>query len=171
MTANWFAHCKTSEEIKEHYRQLCKQHHPDMPGGDTATMQEINVAYAVASTNAKRQEKPGWTEAQYVYAAEVDELVRIAIEEIITLPGLDIEICGLWVWVGGNTREHKDALKEAGYKWAPKKMKWYFAGIPANGRGKMDMDEIRSRYGSQRIASKQDDEQPKRRIPLLAYAD
>ena len=32
--------------------------------------------------------------------------------------GLEIEICGLWMWVGGETKKHKDALKDAGYKWA-----------------------------------------------------
>lgn len=168
MPHNWFANCKTCEEIKDHYRQLCKIHHPDL-GGNTATMQEINAAYAVASTNAKRQEKPGWSEAQFVDAAQVDELVRQAIEKIITLPGLDIEICGLWVWVGGNTKANKDALKAAGYQWASKKEKWYYAGIPANGRGRMEMDEIRSRYGSQKVGRREEEEKPRTRTPQFAF--
>jgi hypothetical protein len=29
---------------------------------------------------------------------------------------VEIEICGLWVWVGGETKKHKDTLKAAGYK-------------------------------------------------------
>lgn len=29
------------------------------------------------------------------------------------------------VWVGGETKPHKDALKAAGCKWAPKKKMWY----------------------------------------------
>ena len=60
----------------------------------------------------------------------------------------------LWVWVGGETKKHKDALKAAGYKWAIKKVKWYFAGVPAGGFRQFDMDEIRERYGSQRVMTR-----------------
>jgi hypothetical protein len=86
--------------------------------------------------------------------AALDERIREAIEKIITLEGLEIEICGLWVWVGGETRKHKDALKAAGYHWAIKKLRWYFAGVPAGGFRPFDMDEIRRRYGSQRVVTR-----------------
>jgi hypothetical protein len=65
----------------------------------------------------------------YTDAAAVDERIPEAIEKIVTLEGLEIEICGLWVWVGGTTRPHKQELKAAGYSWAPQKEKWYFAGV------------------------------------------
>jgi DnaJ-class molecular chaperone len=47
----WFNECKTIEEVKAEYKKLAKQYHPDL-GGDTATMQEINKAYAFASAKA-----------------------------------------------------------------------------------------------------------------------
>jgi len=54
------------------------------------------------------------------------------------------------VWVSGDTRNHKDALKAAGFRWAPQKTMWYFR--PDNwtsaSRGGFDMDAIRSKYGS-----------------------
>ena len=153
----WFAGCKTQEEIKKEYRRLCFIHHPDK-GGETSVMQEINAEYARASANATRREQPDWTEAQYRTAATVAEEIREAIERIVTLQGLQIEICGLWVWVGGNTRVHKEALKAAGYKWASKKKKWYFAGVPAGGYG-WSMDKIRSRYGSQRVPVREDEKE------------
>ena len=53
-----------------------------------------------------------------------DEL-NAALNAIIGL-GLEIEICGSWIWVGGDTRPHKDVLKLAGYKWAPVKKLWHF---------------------------------------------
>jgi curved DNA-binding protein CbpA len=43
----FFASCNTIEEVKCLYKQLAKDHHPDK-GGDTATMQAINVEYAYA---------------------------------------------------------------------------------------------------------------------------
>lgn len=35
------------KEIKERYRQLARQHHPDAGGEENQAMQEINAAYAL----------------------------------------------------------------------------------------------------------------------------
>jgi curved DNA-binding protein len=45
----------TQEEIKKAYRKLASQHHPDK-GGDTATFQKIQTAYATLSDDQKRAE-------------------------------------------------------------------------------------------------------------------
>ncbi len=98
-------------------------------------MQDINAAYARASAtyrqeemrdNARKRNRPEPTQQDYTDAAAVDERIRAAIEKIITLEGLEIEICGLWVWVGGNTRPYKHELKATGYSWALNKGKWFF---------------------------------------------
>ncbi|MBS0350771.1 MAG: hypothetical protein JSR33_06240, partial [Proteobacteria bacterium] len=34
---------------------------------------------------------------------------------------LEIEICGAWIWLSGDTRPHKELLKQNGFRWAPKK--------------------------------------------------
>ena len=117
-------------------------------------MQAINAEYAFCMARAVRAEKPGLDEAEYSSMDAVSEAIRAAIEAIITLPGLGIEICGLWVWVDGQTRPVKEQLKAAGYRWAAKKEKWYYAGVPAGGRGRYSMDDIRNRYGSRNVASR-----------------
>ena len=38
---------RTPQEIKAAYRKLARQHHPDKPGGDTATFQVINEAHTL----------------------------------------------------------------------------------------------------------------------------
>ena len=43
------------DEIKQAYRRLAAQHHPDR-GGDTATFQEVQAAYATLSDPEKRQQ-------------------------------------------------------------------------------------------------------------------
>lgn len=43
----------TAAEIKQAYRKLASQHHPDK-GGDTAKFQEIQTAYAILSDDQKR---------------------------------------------------------------------------------------------------------------------
>ena len=40
----WFKNPATLEELKNQYRNLAMQHHPDR-GGTTADMQEINAEY------------------------------------------------------------------------------------------------------------------------------
>jgi curved DNA-binding protein len=45
----------TEQEIKQAYRKLASLHHPDR-GGDTATFQEIQAAYAVLGDEQKRRE-------------------------------------------------------------------------------------------------------------------
>lgn len=144
----YFANCATSDEIKAEYHKLAKANHPDL-GGNTATMQTINTEYAFEINKAIRAEKPGKTEQEYTDLAEVNEVVRRAVEAIVNLPSITIEICGLWVWVSGNTIAVKGEIKAAGYRWASKKKMWYFAGVPASSFGKTDMDDIRSRYGSE----------------------
>ena len=33
------------------------------------------------------------------------------IEQLLNYPDMLIEVCGSWIWVSGNTKEHKDILK------------------------------------------------------------
>ena len=47
-------------------------------------------------------------------------------EEIKHFDDLEIEIAGCWIWISGNTREHKEELKELGFKYASKKQMWYY---------------------------------------------
>ena len=42
--ANYFASCKTTEQVRSRYRELIKQHHPDR-GGSEAEMREVNAQY------------------------------------------------------------------------------------------------------------------------------
>jgi curved DNA-binding protein CbpA len=165
---SYFEGCTTSEEVKTEYRRLCKQWHPDLGPQEekaerTRTMQEINAAYARACAahrfdemreHARAHNRPEPTAQDFADAAAVDERIRAAIEKIIGLDGLEIEICGLWVWVGGNTKPNRVALKAAGYAFSGKKIKWYFAGVPAGRSRGMDMDDIRARYGSTRVFQK-----------------
>ena len=45
----------SQEEIKQAYRRMAKQHHPDR-GGDTAQFQKIEEAYRILSDPQKKQD-------------------------------------------------------------------------------------------------------------------
>lgn len=45
MTNNYFHNCKTTTEAKALWKALAKKYHPDMLGGSTEKMQELNKQY------------------------------------------------------------------------------------------------------------------------------
>ena len=70
------------------------------------------------------------------------------------MDGLEIELCGRWLWIGGNTREHKEALKALGCKWSKNKMLWSWHHEEAGRkwrRGNYTMGDIRRKYGSYNV--------------------
>ena len=147
---SYFKDCKTIGEVKARYRDLAKLHHPDR-GGDTATMQAINAAYSIAVIQIARGEHR--TESEINDILKDNEMYRAAIDAVINLPGINIELVGAWIWITGDTRSHKDTLKAAGYFWACKKLAWYFRGPEykcSSSKGK-DLDEIRAKYGSKNV--------------------
>jgi hypothetical protein len=153
----WFNECLTLEEVKAAYKKLAKQYHPDL-GGDTATMQEINKEYAFASAKAIKGANLSEEETEHEILSS--EEYRKAIEKIIHLEGIVIELVGYWIWVTGNTYPVRANLKDAGFFFAPKKLAWYFrtAEFKVSNGGKKSLAEIRNKYGSEIL----NDDQPKK---------
>lgn len=146
----WFEDCHTIEQIKAAYKKLAKQYHPDL-GGDTLTMQQINKEYAFASARAVKD--ANLSEEETEKEMQFSECYRQAIEKIIHLEGIMIEVVGYWIWVTGNTYPVRSTLKEAGFLFAPKKQAWYFRTeeFKVSKGGKKSLDEIRAKYGSEII--------------------
>ena len=146
----YFQTCTTINDVKALYRNLSKVHHPDM-GGCTATMQAINNEYSFACAKliAGGTLTPDEQEAEIINA----EQYKSAINAIVDLPGITVELCGGWLWVSGNTYPVKDVLKTAGFFFASNKKMWYFRSpeYATNNRQKHSMEDIRSKYGSQAI--------------------
>lgn len=162
---NYFQQCNTPDEIKSHYRVLAMEHRPDRLGLNateearqeaTRRMQEINRQYSVAMARAIRGQSPGISEEQAADAENIAETIRQAVEAIIHLPNLEIEIRGSWVWVFGETKAAKEQLKQAGYKWLPKKdgQPWAYMGVASRGSGQWSHEEIIDRYGRQTVRSR-----------------
>jgi hypothetical protein len=153
---NYFSNCQTLEDAKALYHKLAMANHPDR-GGDVRIMQEINAQYArfqseftyhsERARQAAAHAEGKKTAADYHDLEEVIEILRVKIEAVLNL-GLTAELCGLWVWVSGDTRPQKEELKTLQFKWAHDKEAWYFAGVPSFNRKPFTMDEIRNQYGS-----------------------
>ena len=134
------------DQCKTAYRKACSKYHPDRNPGGLEMMKAINAAWDYLQTldwdrpanNAESQD------------ANYGDALMAFINAVVNLPGIIIEVCGSWVWLSGDTKPHKDTIKEAGGRWASKKTQWYFRpeGYRRIGRGEWSMDRIRYIYGS-----------------------
>ena len=159
----YFKDCKTLEELKAVYRKLAMKNHPDV-GGDTETMQKINAEYEIVFERLKAEQnsraaadKTGRTYATAEQAADFIDIIS----KLIRMDGLEIELCGRWLWISGETMKHKDALKAAGCRWSSNKKMWSWH-FPEDGVYKKhkakSMAYIRSRYGSSMVGAESDAE-------------
>ena len=144
----YFSSITNLEDLKKSYKKLAFENHPDK-GGDTATMQEIIVAYKQA---VKRIQ--GFGSGCNEKGISFDDAFVTVINDILSVDNIVIEICGSWVWVSGDTKPAKDILKGAGFRWATKKKMWYWRSETSVSRGRgYTMDTIRAKYGTQQITS------------------
>lgn len=156
----WFGNPTTLEELKAEYKKLAFSHHPDM-GGNTEEMQEINAEYEqlcakLATIHKNSQGEYYRTEPDK--AESYDEFIDL-IDRLIRMKGINVELCGSWLWVTGDTKTHKDELKAMGFRWSQNKLAWYFHHGAYRKFGKQKtLDEIRAMYGSTAYATREDRE-------------
>ena len=155
-TAQYFTRTMTVEELKKEYKALVKRYHPDLNPHTalecTEILKMINVQYEEMVKVAYRNEAGD----NYSVATENEHIaLNELLNELITLEGIEIEICGTWLWIGGNTFPVKDTLMEHGFKWSRAKVKWYLAPGTVSGkrRGRYSMEQIRNKYGSEKVNS------------------
>ncbi|MBY0315666.1 MAG: J domain-containing protein [Bdellovibrionales bacterium] len=142
----------TEEVVKTAYHKACFKFHPDRNPAGAEMMKLVNEAresLKVATYPIEYKNESG-----YDYGDEINA----ALNKVIHLEDVKIEICGSWVWVSGNTKEHWPIFKEAGFKFSPPKKMVYFRPQYAKTRhfkkDGISMDEIRDKYGSDRIKGK-----------------
>lgn len=138
----------TFDDIKSAYRRACSMFHPDRNPAGLEMMKLVNAAYTslhdyVALPDDGRD---------YTQESNYGDEINAALNAIINL-GLNIEVCGSWLWVSGDTKPHREILKASGFKWASKKLMWNFrpSEWKSFSRGKWSMDQIRATHGSTTI--------------------
>lgn len=141
----FFNGVKNIEELKKEYRRLLFIHHPDK-GGNKEDVQVLNEEYQqmfkILNNTSNREAD---------HKAMPDDFQEI-INKIINLD-VEIEICGSWVWVSGNTKPLRKELNEAGFFWASKKQMWYWHSEDdkSTSHKAVSMDDIRNKYGSEKV--------------------
>ena len=150
----WFINCKSIEDVKRTYRELCKQYHPDLNKVDTTeTMKQINAEYETAFNRFKNiHESADDNTKTYTSNTETTETAAEFMEiinSLIKCEGLEIDLVGRWIWLTGNTFSYKDIIKGLGFRWANKKKAWYYHKDEdrSHNRKEMSLDEIKKLHG------------------------
>ena len=149
----WFKNVSSVEELRKQYRELLKKYHPDNDGGSVEITQEINAEYDRLFADLSKENKADDKSSAYDDEAE-KEAFKSIINDIIHI-NADIEIIGSWVWVHGGY-EYRELLKSIGFKFAPKKKCWcwHFGDYRRRSKREISLEEIRQKYGSQKVNSK-----------------
>lgn len=141
----------TIEVIKAAYKVAAKTFHPDVnPAGS-----EMMVMVNLANETLMKESLP--FDLKFANSTNYGQAISDALNSIINCQGIDIEVCGSWVWVSGDTKPYRQIFKDNGFKWSGPKKKWYYRPNYAKRRfkGKLaSMDEIRNKYGSESVKTK-----------------
>jgi len=157
MKAKYFENVNCSEQLKRQYFVLAKKYHSDITGGSDEKMKELNNEYAELykvykdiHVSVKDESAEPYYTAKTPTSEAPEDFIKI-IAFLLGLKGLEVELCGRWIWISGDTKPHKDLLKDMGCRWSPEKSmwNWHYSGDSAGYRKKgTDIGTIRSMYGS-----------------------
>lgn len=164
----FFANCTTAQEIKDEFKRLVLIHHPDV-GGDEETMKRLNTAYQDALKNCRRSgstytdDKTGQTvERPYIYADELEEKLAEMVTALLLLAQanghkITVSLLGTWIWVEGDTRPLKDALKALGLSWNKVRECWCYNGTGKRcRRSSQSLEGLKRQYNARPVVSKGD---------------
>ena len=157
------------DDAKKTFWDLSRKYHPDLnPSIDIEIFKALSNAWdQVKDSLAKEhQNANGKKEGYSKWAVSFFEsLMETAVELSKISPDLIVTITGGWIWIEGETKEHKDKIKKVYLKiknkhgedyqyfpkFSPKKGAWYIAGLKSSGKGNMTLEEIKSTYGAQTV--------------------
>jgi len=141
------------KETKAAYRKMSLQYHPDICPGGEHMQKLINNAYSVLrdfnGVIGSGQNN-----------GELSQVMADALSALVHIEGLELEICGSWLWVGGNTYPNRTTLTAAGLRFSGSKKRFYLnpdkkSGAKKKWYGKArTMAQIRQAHGSRKVSNK-----------------
>jgi len=142
----------SKENVVKAYRKLCKQFHPDINPHGLELMKTINQAYGFLLDNLGK-----WSISNdSTFDGDILAEIQAIFDKLSNCVGLTFEVCGIFLWIGGSTKEHKDSIKESGCWWSKNKFLWYWKpkSYKAKKHVTWSLDEIRESYGSVKLEPK-----------------
>lgn len=132
--------------VKQAYRKACKEYHPDRNPGGLEMMKSVNLAYDVLKD---LEETVEINEEQQNFGGNLMAILN----DLASIPGLELEFVGSWLYVGGDTKPHKDHIKSLGLWFSGKHKKWILnpEGKKKRKYTKENYDDLKARHGSQTV--------------------
>jgi hypothetical protein len=138
------------DDLRKQYFKLAKKYHPDT-GGTTAQFQKLNDEHERLLNKLLNGSK--LNEAEKKNEIEIDEAIKVIIDNIINIQNINIEVVGKWLWISsdtfGFTTSTYNALNSAGLRYIKKGGRPYmiYAGVQSKSKGKMTKEDIDKKYG------------------------
>jgi len=158
----YFNECSTYQEAKKLFSILCFKHHPDHNGNEETFKAILHEFENFTCDDAKQQSKE-----------DLSNFAQ-AIQALSFLDGIQISIVGSWIWIAGNTKEHKESIKKFAddfnfkYKWNFKRNIWQLS--PANEKYRKFKNELHTKESLQAFYGGKDIEQDRQRKRSLQMA-
>jgi len=97
----------TPEDIKTAYRKATAKYHPDHNPAGLEMMKMVNIAHETLKTiDLSKINNSAPNICNY------GDAINNILNAIINL-GLNVELCGAWIWISGNTKPRKNKMAEA----------------------------------------------------------
>lgn len=112
------------------------------------TLEELKSAYKKMVADQHRNVKgEKYTKATTETSAEFKDII----EKLLHMEGVIIEIIGCFIWLSGNTKDNKEAIKALGFKFSGNKKIWYKspAGYRKHNKKQWYISDIRNTFGSE----------------------
>lgn len=170
----WFKEedLKDVNTLRSAYKRLLIKYHPDNNNKEDTTvqMQEINAEYDKLFERIKCvYESSEFYEKQtdrqkQAYDWEKDRQLRAIIVALSKFTGLEIELCGTWIYVRGETYPYRKELKALGLRFNPHKGCWiiHFDDYYQYHKKPVSMSYIRDKYGSVIINTQEENKENRR---------
>ncbi|MCX9039958.1 DnaJ domain-containing protein, partial [Citrobacter portucalensis] len=104
----------TEKDIKAAYKKAALKYHPDRNPLGAELMKAVNAAFDFLMANIDKINQFQSTDesARYNYGEDLENVLNA----LSGLSGVIYEVIGNWIWISGDTKEHKDSLKDMGCK-------------------------------------------------------
>lgn len=108
------------DELRKAYKKWAMELHPDH-GGTNEEFRSMADEYHRMIPLMKNHDGETVNDTENVKVSAEAEKFKEIIDILLNLDGVEVELCGNWLWISGDTRQYKDRLKALGCRWAPKK--------------------------------------------------
>jgi len=157
-----FASCAGVQQIKNLMREYAKRLHPDLnPGIDDGEFKSMSAAYHAELQNRHLETHTDdiGKAHKYYYNEQNEQEILDKVAELLALNlnGVVIDLVGTWIWVSGETRANRTALKSAKMRYHGKRAMWYWRKAAYKTRySDKSFSELKSAYGCKTFESKED---------------